>query len=172
MKLWTEGSSKREPKELTEKAMAVVGLWLAGIRDPREIADCLPGAGDSRDWYHVKRMLRSKDPVIRRVLAFGSPGVWAPIGKSIRCPGCGHKIKVLPCRICDANARRRCYSKPDSVEGKQPERPTAALPGTPRKLRVLKEREDKGLALWHPLDAKWPPGSPCSVVNRGDPLLP
>jgi hypothetical protein len=32
--------------------------------------------------------------------------------------------------------------------------PTAALPGTEAKVRVLEERARQGQALWHPLDAK------------------
>ena len=32
--------------------------------------------------------------------------------------------------------------------------PTAALPGTEEKVRVLEERARLGQALWHPLDAK------------------
>lgn len=36
--------------------------------------------------------------------------------------------------------------------GKLPE-PTTALPGTPEKIRVLRERAAAGQRLWHPLDA-------------------
>ncbi|MFO0881672.1 MAG: hypothetical protein U0840_30610 [Gemmataceae bacterium] len=33
-------------------------------------------------------------------------------------------------------------------------RPTRALPGSEEKVRVLEERARKGLALWHPEDAR------------------
>ena len=34
--------------------------------------------------------------------------------------------------------------------------PTRALPGTPEKIAVLRERARRGQALWHPLDAATP----------------
>jgi hypothetical protein len=37
-----------------------------------------------------------------------------------------------------------------------PSTPTRALPGTPEKVAVLRERARLGQALWHPLDATLP----------------
>jgi hypothetical protein len=37
-----------------------------------------------------------------------------------------------------------------------PPTPTQALPGTPEKVAVLRERARLGQALWHPLDAALP----------------
>jgi hypothetical protein len=39
-----------------------------------------------------------------------------------------------------------------------PATPTQALPGTPEKIAVLRERARLGLELWHPADALFPRG--------------
>jgi hypothetical protein len=38
-----------------------------------------------------------------------------------------------------------------------PSQPTSALPGTPEKVEVLRERARAGVSLWHPLDAPMDP---------------
>lgn len=100
----------------------------------------------------------------------------AVLGRMYTCRASG------PCRCCGTrpgNRRRglcgRCYLDPNAralfpsiaprgrrgQTGQGPRkmpRPTRALPGTPEKVRVLAERFARGEELYHPLDARRPPG--------------
>jgi hypothetical protein len=84
--------------------------------------------------------------------------------ESVRCPGCGRKIFLTPCQICLVLGQEIWYNMGLTTE-KAAERPTSALPGTHHKLRVLLERAEKGQPLWHPMDARWPEGSPCNMMT-------
>jgi hypothetical protein len=43
-----------------------------------------------------------------------------------------------------------------SNQARQPDHPTSAPPGSVEKLAVLADRAKRNMALWHPLDARYP----------------
>jgi hypothetical protein len=53
-------------------------------------------------------------------------------------------------------------ARPGACERLLPAGPTDALPGTPEKVTVLEERALRGVALWHPDDAR--ASVPCQEV--------
>jgi hypothetical protein len=171
MRFWKDGGTYLKGiGDLSEKAQAVLGLWLVGTRDPEKIFEHLPDRKNGYDFRDIKKLLASKHPTIKKIRERGGIGFWVPIEGAVRCQDCGQKINAVPCRICDANARERCYSALNRREAPVGT-PTAALPGTSKKLRVLKERVASGLSLWHPKDAVWPSGTPCKALERKESLL-
>jgi hypothetical protein len=52
-----------------------------------------------------------------------------------------------------------------------PPAPTRALPGTPEKVAVLRERARLGQTLWHPLDATLPWAAATAPDESADELL-
>jgi hypothetical protein len=110
------------------------------------------------DWIHT-----STHPVVKFVLDNGLPrncGTWLPEGRTVHCAACGCYLTVVPCVKCTScevqdetlvkvfgQFERRTPGK----KHKTP-RPTDAYPGTPEKIQVLRERLERGEALFSKKD--------------------
>ena len=74
-----------------------------------------------------------------------------------RCPGCGRELvgKKQSCVYCQA-VRAAEHAVPVEAAGSEPpppDTPTKAWPGSPARMRVLRQRVKAGTALFHEEDA-------------------
>jgi hypothetical protein len=55
---------------------------------------------------------------------------------------------------------------PGVAKGRLPDTPTAAMPGTPEKIEVMRQRAAAGRQVFHPADARDDDGRKMCVLNR------
>lgn len=118
--------------------------WLAF---PKQVG--LMGCEPS-EWQELQdALLSSNSPCIRRMLR---SGLSEPIllGDLWRCPVCGSRQILSMCVAC--NSCKGSFATVDEPNLPDPPEPTNYLPGTARKIEVMRARAEAGYAVFHPDD--------------------
>lgn len=169
VRLWkTVRKHHGTPDGIRDTAALLLALWTMGITDEAEIGALLK----TRRWRELRRISRelrkSTNADIRRWVAQGLPPGYhyeLPYQREIRCPLCKRWIRFVPCPGCVAHvlpdngpAAEVLHEPPLGI-------PTSAIPGSLRKVQVLRLRLERGEALFHPGDARI--GVTVSVNRQG-----
>ena len=140
----------------------ILGLMHMGYRETCELSYAL-GPMREADILclepFVKLLDSSEDPLIARCIREGLP-VQAvaelPFPNTVRCPGCGSLVNVVPCVSCINEKCREDAQERDDFDDWRPRPasiPTEARPGTMEKIEVMRRRIEQGEAPFHPEDA-------------------
>jgi hypothetical protein len=150
-----------QPEDLSDMAIAVIGLWNMGVHRLDRMSELLRGPKQSQKAVEdsVMRMIwtlqDSQNPIVRACIEEGLPAgmcVKLPAERTIRCLLCGGIVDTVPCPRCSAVGS---WEEDDQDFGDPPplpKRPTNARPGGFQKIRTLQARLSRGEALFHPDD--------------------
>lgn len=167
VKLFRSRDTNRRPikyhsiENLTTHALAVLGImWSCRPYSTNELAAILE-TPETKVRRLVAAICRSNEPAVLNALAGRFPvGLYAELEleeKKLFCRQCGQRLSKVPCCKC-------IIESASAVDGKQPKpreglrqssRPTSALPGTPKKKRVMQERAARGLSVFCDGDPVW-----------------
>jgi hypothetical protein len=162
-KLLATGSQLLESvADLNNTAIMVLGLWSMGIRDFAKIARLSGSFGEKGEDRLESVMIAlqdSRNPVVQSMVRDGlPPGYYAPIGWNGRvlCKTCRCFVRMIPCPTCSLPADPVVdYSDSLSpLEEPPPLAPcgTVAMPGTLNKIEIMRDRFERGQAVFHPDD--------------------
>jgi len=163
--LWMRGEPRPHlVRHLRPELRIVMGFWrLAGL--PTKFKAALVGCKDSGEFLNLNRRLLSnyeftRVDAIRHCIVHGLPSsAVVTLPEPIICPNCQFKTATLPCLQCwsglDDDASCDDSLDPEDIEAltdiKYVE-PTDSIPGSAKKISVLRERFSKKQPLWHPED--------------------
>lgn len=143
----------------------MIGLYCQGYRAGGEMADALVLANTERRLRFMAfscLVLQSRNPVVVECLRWGLPAdcpAHLPQGVTLRCRKCRAKLTAVPCATC---GRRPLLDQRPEYPGRvrmgkplrEPAEPTEASPGSLEKIRVMRERLERGESCFHPGDPR------------------
>lgn len=160
------------PESMSEGTRAVIGLLRQGFIDPDKIARLVYGSKEgeamARSIEKVWEVMESRDPKIRKYIQHGLPfGAAGRIRRPIRCRTCRKLIILVPCLLCDTEhvPDEAVRIKGRDTKPLDPVEPTNAKPGSPEKIRVMRQRVSLGMYPCHPGDRMVYPRSPPARVQ-------
>lgn len=144
------------PEDLADTTILVLGLMEMGYTDIERIVDILR-LQERRSLRKLLRMLKtSRNPVVRQCVDVGlPPGLCRPFpyeGIKVLCPVCHSMVDHAPCPHCSLVVAGRCAPERPRKERPLDGAPTKALPGTWRKVQIMRRRAEEGLSVFHPRD--------------------
>lgn len=147
-----------KPEHLSQSAVGVIGLWSMGVLDSARIAKLLCRRTEEIEAF-ADVLRNSENRLVAEYVACGLPaGVSAKLRyATVRCPKCGREAERVPCQTCARPEEEPEPEVDETSKKRRLPRPTNAVPGTGRKVNVLRQRHDRGQELWHPDDAPYIP---------------